>query len=205
MPKLQPWRLGLAGAILLATGMTSVNAADVYRREEPVSFKDEPTAPPIAWGGFYIGANLGGNFTDDFFGNGRRAFDEDGQILGGLHAGYNLQRSSNFVLGLETDLNFSEDIDYLSTVRARLGFAAGNVLLYGTGGVAFAGFNDKIFKDDTETGYVFGGGIEGKVSQSMSLGLESLYHNFEDVGVRGGGETDIDFWSVRARATFHVN
>ncbi len=205
MTKLQPWRIGLAAAMLMATGVTAVQAADVYRREEAVSLKDEPYSPPIAWGGFYIGANLGGNFADDFFGNGRRAFDEDGQILGGLHAGYNLQRSANLVLGLETDLNVSEDIDYLSTIRARLGYAAGNVLVYGTGGVAFAGFNDTIFKGDTETGYVLGGGVEGKVSQNMSLGLESLYHDFEDVSVKGGGETDIDFWSVRARATFHVN
>ncbi|MDZ4790235.1 MAG: outer membrane beta-barrel protein [Hyphomicrobiales bacterium] len=205
MTKLEPWRIGLAAAVLMTSAVSTVNAADVYKREEAVSFKDEPTAPPIAWGGFYIGANLGGNFTDDFFGNGRRAFDADGQILGGLHAGYNLQRSTPLVLGLETDVNFSEDIEYLSTIRARLGYAVGNVLFYGTGGVAFASFDDKIFEDDTETGYVFGGGVEGKVRQNMSLGLEGLYHQFEDVGVRGGGETDIDFWSVRARATFHVN
>jgi outer membrane immunogenic protein len=206
MTKQQPWRLRLAAAMLTATVASSAFAADVYRREEPVSMKDEPyAAPPIAWGGFYIGANLGGVFADDFFANGRRAFDNDGQIAGGLHLGYNLQKPTGFVLGLEGDLNFADDIDYLSTVRLRAGFAVDNVLFYGTGGVAFAGFNDRIFKDDTETGYVVGGGIEGKVSQNMSLGLESLYHDFEDVGIKGGGDADVDFWSVRARATFHTN
>lgn len=201
----QPWRLGLAAAVLVTTAVSSVNAADVYRREEAVSLKDELYAPPIAWGGFYIGANLGGAFAEDFFANGRQAFDDGGQIIGGLHTGYNWQKSSNIVFGLETDLNFSENVEYLSSVRARLGYAADNVLIYGTGGVAFAAFDDKLFSDDTEVGYVFGGGIEGKVRENMSLGLEALYNNFDEVDVKSGGETEIDFWSVRARATFHTN
>ncbi|MDX2264123.1 MAG: outer membrane beta-barrel protein [Hyphomicrobiales bacterium] len=203
MLKWNAWRACAAATVLMAT-VSAAQAADVYRPEEPVSMKDDAYSPPIAWGGFYIGANLGGSFADDFFANGRRAFDENGQVIGGLHAGYNIQRSSPVVFGVEADVNFGEDIDYLSTVRARLGFAANNVLFYGTGGVAFAAFDDKIFKDD-EIGYVLGGGIEGKVKQNMSLGLEALYHDFDDAKVKGGGETEIDFWSVRARATFHVN
>jgi outer membrane immunogenic protein len=200
--------IAMAVLALCAGSVLPSQAADIYRRSDAGSFKDAPVdyTPPIVWTGFYVGANLGGAFGDDDFNGIARAFDEDGQLIGGFHLGYNWQRSNGVVLGLEGDLNFSDGINYLSTLRARLGFAFGSVLLYGTGGLAFAEFNDTLIKDETQIGYVLGGGLEAKANQNLSFGLEALYHGFEDVDLRAPfADEDITMWSIRARMTFHTN
>jgi outer membrane immunogenic protein len=79
--------------------------------------------------------------------------------LAGVHAGHNWQ-SGSVVYGIETDLsgtalktdfntvlqggivpppvaNTSANIEYFGTLRGRLGWAAGPVLFYGTGGLAY--------------------------------------------------------------------
>jgi outer membrane immunogenic protein len=134
-----------------------------------------------------------------------RHHDNDGDLddtswLGGVHLGYNWQRSNGVVLGLEGDVSFLDDIDYLASVRARLGYAAGSTLLYATGGVAFLGLDDAFGDDDTGTGWVAGLGVEHKLRDSWSVGLEGLYYAFDDVG---SFDDDLEFWTVRARLTYH--
>jgi outer membrane immunogenic protein len=129
--------------------------------------------------------------------------------LGGVTFGYNWQRS-NVVFGLETDIDASsirrtlqgqvingfgdqltdeKDLNYVSTIRGRLGFAFNNVLFYGTGGFAFGHVNNKVVdilfvpptgtvtmqRDTTETGYVVGGGIEYLIAPRWSLKAEYQY------------------------------
>ena len=83
------------------------------------------------------------------------SYDMDGGLIGGT-AGCNLQSSGGFVLGVESDLswidkkgsglddpavgvtNNTTEERWLETTRLRLGWAAGNFLLYATGGAAFA-------------------------------------------------------------------
>ena len=82
------------------------------------------------------------------------SLDNDGFTMG-VQAGYNYQ-INQFVLGAEADANWvdgsdskgalgstglnfysSSKVEWLSTIRARAGFAINNVLIYGTGGFAF--------------------------------------------------------------------
>ncbi len=188
--------LAAAGGFMLAASLAPAQAADVY---EGGSLKDEPvySTPYIGWTGFYIGGNLGGAWdnTDDF-----ELFD-DTVLTGGFHAGYNWELSSRFVLGLEGDIAFMDDIDYLSTIRARLGYSTGPALVYVTGGAAFIGFDDDVFGDESETGWVLGGGIDYKLRDNWSLGGEALYYSFDDPV---GGLEDPDFWVARARLTYHI-
>ena len=66
------------------------------------------------------------------------AVEDDALVMGGIHAGYNWQRQ-NWVYVIEGDIGAVEDAyDYVASVRARLGWATDNVLLYATSGVAFA-------------------------------------------------------------------
>ena len=66
-------------------------------------------------------------------------------------------------------------LDFLGTVRGRVGYAFDRVLVYGTGGFAYGGVNNRVTyfapnnaglpffngrQDDIETGYAYGGGIE---------------------------------------------
>lgn len=122
--------------------------------------------------------------------------------LGGLHLGYNWQRASGVVLGLEGDVSFADDIDYLASFRGRLGYAVGNTLFYGTGGIAFIGLEDGFGDDDSSTGWVAGLGLEHKLRSNLSVGLEGLYYAFDDID--GFDDGELEFWTVRARLTYHV-
>lgn len=136
----------------------------------------------------------------------------------GVTAGYNMQMS-NFVLGLEGDFNYLgfegsvknnvsdtmsevmslndvnavDQIDYqgnwYGTVRARLGYAFDNLLIYGTGGLAYGELSLKqklnastdtdsaswtSTRDAWKLGWALGGGLEYGVDR-WTLGLEYLY------------------------------
>jgi outer membrane immunogenic protein len=204
-------RLAFLGATVLAaaSALSAANAADVYA--PPGSLKDAPVdyRPAIAWTGFYVGAHAGSTI------DAQNTFELDGAELNedlddtglaGFQIGYNWQSPHNLVLGVEGDMSFPFDdigIDYFASIRGRLGYAAGNALLYATGGVAFLGVSDDVGgDDDTQTGYVVGGGLDYKLRQNISVGVEGLYYNFED-DIGGGVDQTLEFWSVRARLNYH--
>jgi outer membrane immunogenic protein len=121
--------------------------------------------------------------------------DDDTTLVGGVHVGYNWQSGAS-VMGVEGDVSFADGFDYLASLRARLGYAEGNLLIYLTGGIAFAGFdaqdvtvnkkwgNPKSFTlhgdDESLVGFVVGAGAEYKLRPNVSVGLEGLYYNFAD-------------------------
>ncbi len=133
--------------------------------------------PRVDWTGFYVGAHAGygwgewdgglfttagcpnacpqdAGYTDPFHtlsGNG---------WLGGLQLGYNLQRNSPWVFGLEADVSWTDisasdsfatdkhnpsvwdkkhdlKLDAFGTARVRVGYAMGNLMPYLTGGLAW--------------------------------------------------------------------
>jgi outer membrane immunogenic protein len=183
--------LGLTGALAMTAAVSSASAADLGRG----GYKDGPVAdytPPLMWSGFYLGANIGAAFDDS---DDVEVLD-DAVLAGGGHIGYNWQSPGNLVLGVEGDIGALEDVEYLATVRGRIGFAMGPTLLYGTGGAAFIDLGD----DETDTGYVAGLGIERKWAENVSFGLEGLYYSFDG---EDSGE-DADFWAARARLTYHL-
>ena len=135
-------------------------------------------------------------------------------FTGGGQAGYNFQHGA-FVLGFETDfgsmslsdsqttttkypccnanftVNQSITTDWLFTVRPRVGFAAGPLLVYGTGGLAmthanyqalftdtFASAHENGGQDDNMTGWTAGGGAEVKTGTHWSVKGEYLYASF---------------------------
>lgn len=106
----------------------------------------------------------------------------DGAAVG-FAAGYDLVFARRMVLGIEADLQVGDTrgnlpalalkthADYLATLRGRAGvYLMPQLLVYGTGGVAFAGlgienssFNlgvGSIDSNKTVTGWVAGGGLE---------------------------------------------
>lgn len=95
-----------------------------------------------------------------------------------------------------TDFTVTQSIDttWLTTIRGRLGVAAGPALLYGTVGVAMTDLNyQAVFTDTfasaTENGgvdatqhtWVYGGGAEFRVSMHLSVKGEYLYAKFDTV------------------------
>ncbi|MFT4080269.1 outer membrane protein [Rhodomicrobium sp.] len=208
--------LALIGAAI--SGPLGANAADMYRAPAPTTYAPPPpVVQPNTWAGFYVGVNGGYAWGagDDSVNlpsgeKGARG-DVDGGFGGG-QIGYNFQ-SGNFVYGLETDIQAGrlngkssgsdgssaytsrESTDWFGTLRGRLGYAFGNTLLFGTGGFAYGGANQKLDyagvlfdNNDTRTGWTAGGGIEYKVSQNWSLKGEYQYVDFgkEDLSSAAG-------------------
>ncbi len=218
--------LGFAGALFLAPDLAE--ATDLTPIAPVQTFVE---APPT-WQGFYLGGNLGAAFdpnnfsiTDQSTGQDLSLrFSNSTEFIGGVHGGYNWQPGS-LLLGIEGDIAFASDIDYLASVRGRVGWATPNWLFYGTAGVAFIDTNTNVTVvsatngpfgfsvGNTDTGFVGGGGIEYKVGENLSLGVEGLYYGFgSDTQnlVTGANEPfvlkdDLDFSVVRGRLTYHFN
>ena len=82
--------------------------------------------------------------------------------------------------------NGTREMDYLGTVRGRLGYAFDNLLLYATGGFAYGGGaeNNINGSNDMRYGYTVGGGLEYGFSQNWSMKIEGLYVSLDR---RNGG------------------
>lgn len=129
---------------------------------------------PWTWTGLYGGVHIG---TAD---SGR----DDG-LIGGVQIGRNWQ-SGKIVYGLEGDISFSDDdrVDWFGTVRGRLGYLLSpGILAYGTAGLGLIDFE----RGGTETEFVFGIGVEGKLTNTTTVRLEYLNFNDTDMDVIRAG------------------
>ncbi|MGU3495373.1 outer membrane protein [Xanthobacteraceae bacterium A53D] len=202
-------RLLLSTAAILALAAPAA-AADLATRY-PVKAVVAPVMPVFSWTGFYVGANAGygGGSQDYTFANtpldiAAASTNAAGFIAGG-QLGYNFQFANNFVLGLETDIqwtniegevstlgfdgsavNMSTSLDYFGTVRARAGYAFDRFLPYVTGGFAYGKTKTDITTIDatdlyvgngssTKTGWTVGAGVEYAFANNWTFKTEYLY------------------------------
>lgn len=151
----------------------------------------------------------------DVFGDTSKKLDTDG-LVGGGQVGLNLQ-SGSIVYGLEVDATFADleesgafptkdgsmrwdlraKVDAFGSVRARLGYlVTTTVLLYGTGGLAWAKaeidqnvYNvvpppdfqtAKASADETHVGWVAGLGGEFRIADNWSVRAEWLHFDLGD-------------------------
>jgi outer membrane immunogenic protein len=143
--------------------------------------------------------------------HGSPKLDGTGVIAGG-QIGYNWQASPRWLIGLEADASYlsnkeSQTIDrlvspvlqgysfshesklnFLATVRGRIGWVTGNAMVYGTGGLAIGRVEDSDLINNvtfdylsgatsrqTRIGWTAGGGIEYQFDPKWSLKVEYLY------------------------------
>jgi outer membrane immunogenic protein len=209
-------RLLLATAALagLAAAGQPAAAADLGRFPTKA-----PVAAPASvqnWTGLYVGGNAGyswGRTDVDYSLAGvpiARTTLDPNSFIGGGQIGYNWQLGS-LVLGVEGDLawrhgtdattftfgnaagdfaRFNTEQNWVGTARPRIGFAANNWLIYGTGGVAFGEFKHAytetrpgvatraLANSETKAGWTAGGGVEYAFTNQWSLGVEYLYMDF---------------------------
>lgn len=217
----------ILASLMLVAGLGGASAADMAVKALP--------PPPVvdSWTGFYLGLNAGGIWgsnhltatpadpgTTAFWGpcfaagacprDYGRNTGTSGEVGGQL--GYNWQVRS-FVVGVETDIQWTDvksapsvttaglgftafngaansKLEWFGTTRGRVGFlATPNLLLYGTGGVAYgsvasswtanfpapsnqfvAGFNRS-----TQVGWAAGAGAEWKFNHNWIVGVEYLH------------------------------
>ncbi len=179
----------MAAALALVVAAPAVQAADLGGRYK--SYKDEPDVGPprYLWTGLYVGIQGGYGAADGylFTPGGVYGSPEADGFLGGGTLGYNFQ-SGQVVWGLETDFSFSDvhgndgatraSMDWLWTLRGRVGLDMNGWMPYITGGFAMA---DVSASDpggsgsDTVSGWTVGGGLEVKLDRAWSLKAEYLY------------------------------
>jgi len=142
------------------------------------------------------------------------SFQETGSFLAGLQAGYNYVLPNRVVVGTEVDLSapsfqnlngisiggtsalfapgigaesFSETMLAFGTVRGRVGYAAGNWLLYATGGFAWAYDQQTLTQLATGAtaspflwrfGWTAGAGVELPIAPHWTARLEYLYADY---------------------------
>ena len=200
------WMGALAALIGAAALIPIADAADLGGRDRYRSMKDEPIdgPPRYLWTGLYVGLHAGYAWGEsrltDANGVTTGGFDIDGFVGGGT-LGYNFQ-SGQIVWGIETDISFadvsgrsfvncaggcSSGMDWLWTLRGRVGLDFGGWMPYITGGLAVAdGFGTiggLASGSDTLTGYTLGGGLEIKLDRGWSVKAEYLFVDLGDVGV----------------------
>jgi outer membrane immunogenic protein len=182
-----------AGLFALALLAVPARAADA-----PVKGPIYKAAPVFNWSGFYVGGTIGYGWgeTDWTAGGIRIPFDTDG-VIGGLTLGRNWQAAgSRWVFGIEGDISAADikgrvflpcsgagctsTVEWLSTLRGRVGYAQGTWLFYGTGGVAFGGVNyfapaAPVDTTRTEVGWTAGLGIEAMLGRNWSWKVEYLF------------------------------
>jgi outer membrane immunogenic protein len=165
-----------------------------------------------AFQGFYVGAHGGfaqftahqndqsGFLTD----NSGWTATENG-FTGGLQAGYNWQRGCNTLFGIEADWSWGNldattvdepgvdpgfmrsSLKSYGTLRTRTGLVMDNLLLYVTGGLAFATIDFTaqdgavtFSSSDTRWGWTAGVGTEWAWRSNVTFKSEILYMNFGD-------------------------
>ncbi|MBY6240238.1 outer membrane protein [Methylosinus sp. Sm6] len=189
-------------------------------------------------------------------GSGVASPSSDG-FIGGGQIGYNYQFGQTFVVGVEADIqgigssgntatrtNFltpvtstisaSKQLDYLGTVRGRLGYlVTPTLLVYGTGGLAYGQTNlsatvsqsapggavgsSSVSFSDTRVGWTAGGGVEWLFLPQWSAKVEYLYYDLGRTSASSpltfqGGQVGFTTVSsqfkghvVRAGVNYHFN
>lgn len=215
-------RLIAAAAAATVLAATPALSADLYDPVAPVA--PEVYGPTVfSWAGPYVGAQIGygwGEASGRLKGN-RRGIDTDG-VIGGLYGGYNAQLTPNFVLGGEADISWSDvsgqrtvtgtkfeaRTDWQGTIRARAGAAFDRILVYGTGGIAFAGNNMKRqargSESQTHVGWTLGAGIEGAITENIVARGEYLYAGYgkENYNKINAKDVDLDTNVIRAGVAY---
>jgi len=135
------------------------------------------------------------------------ATDDAFDAAAGVQAGYNFA-NCNSIIGIEADFSWNDqsgtfgltspfalthrtDLNWMSTVRLRAGLTVDAMLIYLTGGLAFAdvdnisasnvpgAVNFRTVNGDTKLGWTVGGGIEYMITERISMKGEALYTRFE--------------------------
>ncbi|HXW71112.1 MAG TPA: TonB-dependent siderophore receptor [Methylocella sp.] len=224
------------GAPFAAVGSLRVQ----YPADATPAFSPPPPPPLVftGWTGFYAGAQIGYAWGDNdgavsyaspggLFG--AYPLGNDGQgVIGGAHAGYNYQ-TGQYVFGLEGAVDpatLTRSVLVVPTdgstitgnirsgiqgsIRARAGYAFDRLLLYSTGGVAFASFGSDLqlqgsdalgpfyangSRSSSRTGWTAGAGVEYAINNNWSVEAEYRYSDFGHItdltvpGVVGTFET----------------
>lgn len=183
----------LLSTLALAVLAGPAFAADPFSDRQTPVFLNPP--PYFSWGGFYVGADIGGGLANLNANSAGRTFNSSTSgVIGGGRVGFNYHLDQ-LVIGLEgdfygsgissnkyfpvPDLNLNRSQGWLAAVNGRLGYAVYRTQFYALGGVAFAQGNS------TYAAGRFLAHTAARLGLPTSVGVS---HTFTGVDVGGGVE-----------------
>ena len=173
---------------ILTVCLATANTAMAGSFEPPVVNVVAPAPPaiaPISWAGPYVGGqvsfNSEGQYTLLDLDDPVDEFRFEGNTSFGGFAGYNVQKGA-FVYGGEAaaisggfgDAGAGQSFGPIIDLKARVGIAFGNALIFGVAGGSFTTLDVPPTEAFATSGFTFGGGIDFKINQSMFIGAEYL-------------------------------
>jgi outer membrane immunogenic protein len=231
-------RMGAAVGTLIVAAQA--NAADTGPYGG-ASYRDgAPSYGAPIWTGYYLGVNGGAAWANNRqlvdsvnfnppsgvlpsggFGGGQIGYNWQGFLLFGIEADF--EGGDIGAKGRATDItgvnNFESSLNFIGTVRGRVGYTLDRALVYFTGGFAY-GCLRKLSDDfgyqrydAVTTGYVLGGGLEYRFSPSWSIKTEYQYLNFgkndpctsgDCFSASAGSQKEDDYQTVRLGLNYHI-
>lgn len=191
---------------VLTIGSVSVFLSGSPLVAAELALKAPSARSPSDWAGLFVGGHFG--YGDANFGPGTNPLPEQSALLphsatgltGGYQLGYNRQFADRLVLGIEADATFTSPldapalrrvpsafnttIDYIGTVRGRIGYAFGQLMPYATGGFTWGHTHVNINNASGDAqfpvgqyhaGWTAGLGLEFAVSGNWTTKLEYDY------------------------------
>lgn len=163
--------------------------------------------------GPYVGVQVGyANLEDEhddldyWYDNFQNFRGTDGNVIGGIRAGYDAQLGGGFLVGALGEISLTDldtngpvrpdddtyelgaKIKRLGSVRAKLGYASGNLAVYGTAGLAFAnikhhmedidGSSEGYDRKGDRSGVAFGLGAAFAINANSRIGFEVNQYDF---------------------------
>lgn len=203
--------LAAATALVAVMGASSAMAADLIRPVPAAPGVVQAANVPSGWEGPYVGL-FGGyaaaTWTDswDIGGTpGSEEFSPTGALFG-LVAGYDFEATPGVILGIAGDIAWTNigfekttvspthtgTIDWIATLRARVGFDAGAFMPYLTGGLAIASATAEFqtVSQSTHIGWTVGAGVEIAATENISLDLQ---YRYTDLGSQPNNIGPIDY------------
>ena len=206
--------------VLGSVALVAMISGPAMAADMPIKAPYNAPPPVLAydWSGFYIGAHVGYDWESYNFNGFHTDTGAGGQIIlgrfentfAGFQGGYNYIIAPNILLGVEADISrnnagawglgtndgsFGQGVlGWSGTARGRIGYAANNVLFYGTGGFAWSdvtltrvqisAFNPGVppatvdVVSATRTGWTAGGGVEVGVMPNLTVRAEYRYIDY---------------------------
>jgi outer membrane immunogenic protein len=199
-------RLLLVGAAFGAQ-ILSAMAADV------APFDRGPAVAVFSWTGAYIGADIGGAWSNiqSTFGGGNAS-----SVIDGAYTGYSWQLAPQWSIGIEGDATWADltapagsgDVNWLGSLRGRIGWSpAATTMLYFTGGAAWGTVSipgvDRLPATQTKTGWVVGAGLEwAPWANNWLVRAEYLNYSFTGILLGAGSPSDLTISEARAGVAY---
>jgi opacity protein-like surface antigen len=194
----------LLSAAILGLGLPHLAWAADVPVKAPIQ-RAPVVAPAYNWTGFYLGANIGGTWSNSTLTNSNlgASWNPGGTgFIGGVQAGYNLQ-AGNFLFGIEADFDAttfngstspvatlpgmvqaSVNKDWIATLAARVGVTSDRWLVYSKIGGGWAQSNAALnvvnggtiwVGSQTDSGWLIGAGLEYAFADNWTGKLEYDY------------------------------